>query len=706
MSHLNQLPILRFLIPLIAGIVVAVYFPSQNPLQFYVFGSLFLLFGISLIIKPLNSNFAFRWFFGVLIYFLFFNLGYGLTNNQSLKATHNLSSLNEQVVIGEIAEPPVVKDKIVKCVLSITGTKQQENWQATKGKTIVFLQKDNESEKLTVGDVISFQPEFKDVPTTKNPLEFDYKKYLSFHLINQQAFLKSLNWKLLDKPDKNNIFVLADVIRRKMIFTLEKLGLTNNELGVASALILGYKNNIEAQLKSAYSSAGAMHVLAVSGLHVGIIFMIFNVLLKFTEKFKYGGIIKGIILLLVLWFYALITGLSPSVLRSATMFSFVVAAKMINRRTNFFNTLSASALLLLLVNPFLIFDVGFQLSYSAVIGIVLIQPWFSKWLSPTTWLGNYTWDLVTVSLAAQIATFPLGLYYFHQFPNYFLLANLLVIPFAVIILCLGLFTLAASFIPVLSVYIGMGLKWTIFGLNWVVTYIDQLPYAVTNKIKFTLSDTIFVYLIIGFILLLFVYRKFYYFALASITTLMLLTTIGFDKFKLLNQKKLIVYNIPKHTAINFIDGNDNILISDIMLSKDKLKFHVENNWIDKGIEAEKVVNLENLKKEHLISNLYKIDNRNLFTKRNYFQYYNHKIAIIDKNFRAFIPQEKLNVDFIIWTQNCKIPLEKLIQIFQFKKLIIDSSNSTYVNDKLVNEAKQLKMDYWSVQENGAFEIDV
>lgn len=706
MSRLNQLPILRLLIPFLVGIVVAIYFPTQNPLQYYLFGSLFLLFGITLLIKPLNSNYTFRWFFGALIYLLLFILGVGLTNLQSLKNKSTLSNLNEQVVIGEIAEPPVVKDKIVKCILAITGTKQQENWQATEGKTIVFLQKDNESEKLTVGDVISFQPEFKDVPETKNPLEFDYKRYLSFHLINQQAFLKSSNWKLLDRPDKNNLLALADVIRRNMIYTLEKLGLTNNELGVASALILGYKNNIEAQLKSAYSSAGAMHVLAVSGLHVGIIFMIFNVLLKFTDKVKYGGIIKGILLLLVLWFYALITGLSPSVLRSATMFSFVVVAKMIDRRTNFFNTLSASALLLLLVNPFLIFDVGFQLSYSAVIGIVLIQPWFSKLLSPTTWLGNYTWDLVTVSLAAQIATFPLGLYYFHQFPNYFLLANLLVIPFAVIILCLGLFTLAVSLIPVVSVYAGIALKWTIFALNWVVTFIDQLPYAVTNQIKFTLSDTIFVYFIIGFILLLFVYRKFYYFALASLTTLLLVTTIGFDKFKLLNQKKFIVYNIPKHTAINFIDGNDNILVSDIMLSKDKLKFHVENNWIDKGIEAEKVVNLENLKKEHLISNLYKIDNRNLFTKRNYFQYYNHKIAIIDKNFKPFVPTKKLEVDYIIWTQNCKIPLTKITSVYQFKRLIIDSSNSTYINNKLLDEAKKIGINSWSIENEGAFELDV
>lgn len=706
MSRLNQLPILRLLIPFIAGIVVAVYFPTQNPIQYYLFGSLFFIYGISLLIKQLNSAFAFRWFFGVLIYLLFFNLGFGLTNYKSLKATLNLSSLNEQFVIGEIAEPPVVKDNIVKCILSVKGTKNNNNWQSTEGKTIVFFQKDTLAEKLHVGDVVSFQPEFKDVPETKNPLEFDYKKYLSFHLINQQAFLKSSNWKLLDRPDRNNIFALADVIRRKMIYTLEKLGLTNNELGVASALILGYKNNIEAQLKSAYSSAGAMHVLAVSGLHVGIIFMIFNVLLKFIDKIKYGGFIKGILLLLILWFYALITGLSPSVLRSATMFSFVVVAKMIDRRTNFFNTLSSSALLLLLVNPYLIFDVGFQLSYSAVAGIVLIQPWFSKLMNPNTWLGNYAWDLVTVSLAAQIATFPLGLYYFHQFPNYFLLANMLVIPFAVIILCLGIFALAVSFIPIVSVYTGMGLKWTIFGLNWVVTYIDQLPYAVTNQIKFTLGSTITVYVIIAFILLLFIYRKFYYFALACLAILILLTNISFDKIKLLNQKKFMVYNIPKHTAINFIDGNDNILISDIMLSKDKLKFHVENNWIDKGIEAEKVVNLEQLKKEHLISNIYKIDNQNLFTKRNYFQYYRYKIAVIDKNFTAFIPKRKMNVDFIIWTQNCKIPLTKLAAMYQFKKLIIDSSNSTYINNKLVDEAKKLNLDYWSVENNGAFECDV
>lgn len=706
MSKLNQLPLLRLLIPFIIGVISAIYSPFNQNYLLVVFSIFLFSFVVLSAIKKINSTYRFRWIFGVHIYLLFFLLGNILTIQKSNQNQNTLSSLNHQLIVGEIAETPIKKDKIVKCVLTIKGTKYSEQWKSVEGKTIVFLEKDHLSENLNMGDYISFQPEFKDVPEPKNPLEFDYKKYLSFHLINQQAFLKTKNWTLLEQPEHQNIYAFADLLRRKMIFTLEQLGLTNNELGVASALILGYKNNIEAQLKSAYSSSGAMHVLAVSGLHVGIIFMIFNALLKFLDKLKHGAYLKGILLLLILWCYALITGLSPSVLRSATMFSFVVIGKTFQRNSNFFNTLSASALLLLLINPLLIFDVGFQLSYTAVAGIVLMQPWLGSFYSPNSWLGNYIWELITVSIAAQIATFPLGLYYFHQFPNYFLLANLFVIPFALGILILGLTTLAFSFVPILGIYLGLGLKWLVFALNWTVTFIDQLPFAVTNNIKFTFANVVAVYCIIACIILLIAYRKFKYFLSFGIFSLFLLFNIAHDKYQLLHQKKFIVYNIPKHTAINFIDGDDNILVSDIMLSNDKVKFHVQNNWIDKGIKSEKVVNLEQLKKEHLVSNIYKIDNKNLFTKRNYFQYYSYKIGIIDKNFTLFNPTKKITVDVLIWTQNCKIPLEKVTQLYDFKLLIIDSSNSTYVNDKLVDACGLLKLECWSVLNDGAFGIDL
>ncbi|MBI2281882.1 MAG: ComEC family competence protein, partial [Bacteroidetes bacterium] len=302
-SKLNHLPQLRLLIPFIIGIISAVYYPLNQHYSILIFSSFFISFVVLSAIKKINSNYQIRWVFGLHIYVLFFLLGTILTQLKSHPVfntgqnQHHLSNLNEQLIIGEIAEPPVKKDKIVKCVLAIKGTRTQEHWKNVEGKTIVFLEKDHLSETLNMGDYISFQPEFKDIPEPKNPLEFDYKKYLSFHLINQQTFLKTTNWTLLEHPETYNIYAFADLVRRKMIATLEQLGLTNNELGVASALILGYKNNIEAQLKSAYSSSGAMHVLAVSGLHVGIIFMIFNVLLKFLDKLKHGSYLKGILLL-------------------------------------------------------------------------------------------------------------------------------------------------------------------------------------------------------------------------------------------------------------------------------------------------------------------------------------------------------------------------------------------------------------------------
>lgn len=707
MSRLNQLPLLRLLIPFVLGVLCAVYSTFHLQLTLATFGLFFVGYLVLSSIKKTNSNYSLRWLFGLHIYTLFFLLGNIVTQ---LKTDYqpSLNNLNNQLVIGEIAEPPAKKDKIIKCVLTIKGTKTNEQWKTVGGKTILFLEKDSLAESLNVGDYISFQPEFKDVPEPKNPLEFDYKKYLSFHLINQQAFLKTSNWTLLNQPNQGSVIAFADDLRRKMIALLNKYGLTNNELGVASALILGYKNNIEAQLKSAYSSAGAMHVLAVSGLHVGIIFMLFNALLKFFDKIKHGSFIKGFLLILILWFYALITGLSPSVLRSASMFSFVIVGKAFNKNSNFFNTLSASALLLLLIDPLLIFDVGFQLSYTAVAGIVLMQTWFDSFYEPETSLGKYFWGLITVSVAAQIATFPLGLYYFHQFPNYFLLSNLIVIPLALFILGLGLATLAFSIVPQLATYLGLALKWIVFALNWVVTSIDGLPFSVTNNIKFTITDTVLVYLIITSIILLIAYRKFYYFLGFSLLTLLLFSNIGYDKYQLLNQKKLIIYNIPKHTAINFIDGDDNILVADekLLKTKNKLLFHVQNNWIDKGVKSEKVVNIEQLKKQHLLSNIYKIDNKNLFTKSNFFQYYNYRIAIIDNNIKTFNTTQKIKVDYLIWTQNSKLSLSKINKVYDFKTLIIDSSNSSYINNKLVKEAQELNLNYWSVAEKGAFSLDV
>ena len=218
------------------------------------------------------------------------------------------------------------------------------------------------------------------------------------------------------------------------------------------------------------------------------------------------------------------------------MFSFIVAAKMANRNSNFFNTLAASALVLLIHNPLLIMEVGFQLSYLAVIGIVIIQPWVNNWINLRWWLPRKIWEITAVSIAAQIATFPLGLLYFHQFPNYFMLSNLIVIPLAVAILYLGIITLSLSFIPVVGDYLAIGLKYIIKFLNYSVNFIDSLPYSLSENIRFGVIDTWLIYLFIICTISLIAFRKFKYLLLGSSFIILFLVSILWNSYTNLDQR--------------------------------------------------------------------------------------------------------------------------------------------------------------------------
>ncbi len=706
MHQLNRIPLLRLLIPFIIGIVGVVYLQPNTYNILIIFGICFVVYITLLLIKSLNANFKLRWLYGTLLYTNFLLAGACLTSLKYSSPNNSITANDDALLIGEIVEVPQVKEKTVKVILELKGIKQKEDWIASEGKVITYIQNDSSSTKLNVGNVISFEPKLEDVPAPKNPNEFDFRKYLSYHLIHQQAFLRSNNWSLVAKAPKFNIVKLAHNIRKELILILENYGIKDKELAVASALILGYKDDIDAQLKSAYSSAGAMHVLAVSGLHVGIIFLIFSKLFFFLEKFKSGRVIKGFLLILILWGYALITGLSPSVMRAATMFSFVVVAKTLNRNSSFFNTLAASAFALLIYNPLLIMEVGFQLSYLAVIGIVIIQPWVNNWFTVNNWLGRKIWEITAVSIAAQIATFPLGLLYFHQFPNYFLLSNLIVIPLALAILCLGITTLCFSFIPAIGEYLAIALNYLLQTLNYAVTYIDQLPYSLSENIKFSIADAWLIYISIACIILLIAYRKFKFLLVGALSLITFLVLNILFQINTHQQRKLIVYNIPQHSAINFIDRTDNVLVSDIKLTQNRSKmlFHTQNNWINSGVKNEKVVRLDHLIKKHQLSNILRIDNPNLFTKRNYFQFYNQRIVVIDNNFQFKETTNKLPCEVLILTKNTKTNIEQLLEMFNPKQIVIDASNSTYKSEKWITELNELKINFWDVSENGAFEL--
>jgi competence protein ComEC len=281
--------------------------------------------------------------------------------------------------------------------------------------------------------------------------------------------------------------------RKKLVAVIESKIPNPESQQIAAALILGQKENLDRDIKNAYSETGTMHILAVSGLHVGIIYAILlfplkGIRLKSNQRKVY---LTGVILLI--WVYAVLTGFSPSVIRAATMFSLFTAGQMRKRKPSSFNILAFSAMLMITFNPAVIYEVGFQLSYAAVAGILLIQPLILRYWLPPNRVLEYGWQLTTVSIAAQLGTFPLSVYYFHIFPSYFLLANLIVIPLSFVVMSVGVTFLALSWVPGIVDALGWIVSVLIELQNWLTRAIQYFPGGNLDRLTISFAGMILVW---------------------------------------------------------------------------------------------------------------------------------------------------------------------------------------------------------------------
>ncbi len=503
----NKYPLFRFFIPFISGIILAISLQRNVHIPLFVFACLFTIVAFLIFFGDKISVYRYRWLAGLVLNILVFLSGFELTVNnvEKYNPLHFCNIVNSrQFVIAEVLEPIEGKGKSDKTVLKIKSVKTGKDWIDLRGKVMAYFEKDSLSENIKYGDCLLLDMNFQEVKPPQNPHEFNYKKYLENKRIYHQAYIKSGTWKFLKSNEGNVLFAFAYSLRDKLLKIFQDNGIEGQEYAVTSALILGYDEKIDPELIKQYAGTGAMHILSVSGLHVGIIYIVLNFLLSFLEKNRYGKIFKNIFLVLLIWFYALLTGLSPPVLRSAAMISFVIIGDMMNRHTNIYNTLLASALLLIIINPYVIRDVGFQLSYIAVFGIVAIQPGLNSLWLPDNWLLNKIWAITTVSIAAQLATFPLGLFYFHQFPNYFLITNLIVIPLSSLLIYSGILVLLSSFFSWLSMIIADILIIIVKTLNFLVKYIENLPFAVLRGISVNTTEMILIYLIILALIVFFI----------------------------------------------------------------------------------------------------------------------------------------------------------------------------------------------------------
>jgi competence protein ComEC len=449
----------------------------------------------------------YRWFFGLLLGCTLFVVGHTLT------AWHDERSATDFFVqyvnpehqggyteyIGTVDDMPKPGDKSLRARLRLEAMKVGGDWRPVSGNVMAFFKKDSTVFDLAYGERLAFQARMNPLQSSANKGAFDYSRYLHFQNIHHQTYLSKDEWAKLGEARGNPVLRVSHAAREMAVETLRKHLKTDNEFAVGAALVVGYKDEITEDVRLAYASTGAMHVLAVSGLHVGIIYMIISFLFdKIKSRWKWWLGLRLLGSLVVIWGFALVTGASPSVLRAATMFSFVIVGDAFAREKNIYNTLAAAAFFTLAVNPYLLFSPGFQLSYLAVLGIVFFQPVIEKSWYVENRVGAGIWSLISVSLGAQLTTLPVSLYYFHQFPTYFWLSGLVVVPAAPLVLGGGLllFLAEAMWAP-LAVVLGWLLNALIWLVNAAIFIIQKFPYHLIEGIHITVVEMLMGYAIIA-----------------------------------------------------------------------------------------------------------------------------------------------------------------------------------------------------------------
>ncbi len=571
---IKSLPIIfPILFSTIIGIILSFYNP--NILEFNTVIYVILFCSTSILMTALIWHTQ-RILFSFILFvnFIFVGLLAGQFKN-STGADSYFSKSKSKYLIIKIKTPPIEKANSFQVVSEII----QNEKDVLSGQILTYLKKNKKVDELEYGDIIKIRPLFNPVVPNGNPYEFNYNRYLRIHDIHHQTFLKTNEWELLKKGNWSFYrFILK--IRSNLDNLISQSILSEQNQKLAKALFLGEKEHLDKETLQSFSSAGAMHVLAVSGLHVGIIMLILQFLLKPIKRLKFGLQFYTALVICGVWIYALITGFSPSVIRAALMFSFIVFGAGLQRDISVYQSIAVSAFLILIFDPFSLFKVGFQLSYLAVIGIVYIQPKLYKVIYINNKIGDYLWQITSVSIAAQIATFPLGLYYFHQFPNLFLISNIIVIPLAGLLLSIGFMYFAIQFIPLLKHFFEVLLDHIFSFLNYFVIKIESIPYSIIWGISIRWQEAIIFYFIIVSILFSLTLRKKLLIYLSLSLTILLLLTQLVEQHHIRQTKELTIYNMKKDLAIDIFNGQQNTFICSpgLLNNESKLLFHVKHYW--------------------------------------------------------------------------------------------------------------------------------
>ena len=684
---LKRNPFIKLLISFIGSIILSSYLMLNstvlNILFLISFALILLLFIQDKWIKSYRNNYI----SGVLIYTSVFLFGLAYNTyfvNFETDAHFSKHANNQSTFKGQCMEIPVEKSRSIQYLIKVDKIVNNNLELEVNGKLIAYFPKKNRAKLPSVGDVFYFKGQVNQIEPPSNPYQFNYKSYLNKKGINHQIFL-SLN-QINIKNNKLSLYGIAQKTRALFIRNLRKSGLQENELSIVSALLLGDKQSLSLEAKDSYGKAGAMHVLAVSGLHVGIILVILTFVFNFIFGKSKNTIIKTILTVLFIWAFAFVTGLSISVMRSAVMFSFIAVGGVLKHKISIYNTIALSAFVILLINPLFVFDVGFQLSYLAVIGIIILHPKIDNLVYIKNNYLNHAWSITVVSIAAQIATLPISIYYFHQIPVYALLSNLFVIYLATLLLILGIVSILISFIPPLLFLVYWLLHPVIYALNFIVTTVANLPYTTLNHLHISLFEVFLLYSIIIMLYLYFNTKTIRNLNISLTFMAVLLFSDHIENYQLKHKSAIYIYNIKNQLVLNTLSAKTNNLqlSANDSLTIKKLIGQLKNNW--SALDVPKT-NINYLQK-----------------KRNYIlQIENTKIAVINVPINPDLPPENVDLVLIGFSAN---KISNISKKFPSKLFLINNNIWEKERSKLLIEGNKLGLTIYDVKKMGSFKIEL
>ena len=690
----------RIALPFLCGVLPGVL-ASQDIDLFFLLPTgfvLYTLFFISVIF--IGPSYRLRWLPGALANIFLVNAGLVsvyLSNDIKGKNIRQIETISpSESIICRIETGAVVKSAYSTCRAKIVaGMDSAGNWQNVDGGILLYFRNDTTCLSLESGDNILVYGKLQRIREPSNPHVFNFNKYLYERNVFYQVYLDEGQWMRSGSVSGNIVRRLADKSRDALLKVFRTFGIEGDEYALISALLLGVTDYLDPETRQEFSNAGATHILSVSGLHVALIYVAAEKILFFLKRGKKSRTVRSILIILFIWCYALVTGLTVSVVRASLMFSLVAAAGLMRRSSWNYNILAVSAFIQTWIDPYQILDIGFQLSYLAVLGIFAFYQPFNGLVKSRNRIINWIWPVLAVSCAAQLTTSPLAMYYFHMFPAYFLITNIIVVPLSGYIIYLSLGLLALASVGLTYTWLALPLKWSIRLLLGSIEWIQSWPGAVVHNIVFSPFQVVLFFLFIvsiyGFFIL--ARRKWAFILTGSVALFMVISLV--NQYKQLNNNQITVYDISGCSAIDFFHQNDCLCVCDTVLisNEGKIAFQILPNRVNDRISN---VNYKDITRFDTISGKWYRKDGPIITASG------KKMIIIGNHLNNAKPERKYNCDILVLRGDKWLDADEIITWFDMGQIVIDGSMPLAQSRKLQSEFEKQSVPVHPVREQGAF----